>query len=86
MKGHLLHNIYNNDNKNESKSKLRLNLVSPSTFATNLVGENKVSNPVYHQCMFLISPWVHPLNNGITATFHLESASFCTESFMLNKV
>jgi hypothetical protein len=31
--------------KMEAKSKLRLNLVLPSTFATNL-GEKKISNPV----------------------------------------
>lgn len=38
----------------KEKLELRWKLVSPSTFATNL-GEKKVSNPVYHQCMFLVS-------------------------------
>jgi hypothetical protein len=49
--------------KMEAKSKLRLNLVSPSTFATNL-GEKKISNPVYRQYMFLISSV--DLNLGFT--------------------
>ncbi len=38
----------------KAKLEPRWKLVLPSTFAINL-GEKKVSNPVYHECMFLVS-------------------------------
>jgi hypothetical protein len=35
MKGHLLHNIHNGDNKNKSKIKLKLKLSLPPTQGKN---------------------------------------------------